>query len=241
MGFRLRYGNYIHGDGECELSIARDALLNEAGYQYGVRERWVVTGYKKGSSPAELYAALMTLEAAYSIPYQSAALLDGNGNVTVHTLAGVSLLGGVKVVKRPSFPQGGKAEYTTFRYYEIELECDYPVGGAAPLLSWTESVVTIGTGGPRYVVRQPLIGPPISQVVATNTPMLAIQSGEAVGVLAYPPIPPPIWPAVEHQDKRRIERVSPKRTGPSFTGWKVSWSYEFESPVPIWGIPGKWV
>jgi hypothetical protein len=240
----LRYGNFDHALHDAAVAISKETLTSEAGQGYGVRERWRVTGFLQAADQASLSTAIATLQQAYSFNYRAAGIFLDNGTATPHQLPALSPIGGTRVVEAPSFPDGGAAtaEYTTFRTYSLTLECESVYPGFASglvLLSWVETLAFQG-GGPRFVHLQPLIGLPQKQLVATSTPYRVTQSGEAVGLGAYPNPPFPIWPEAEHVDRRRITPRSPKAVGGTdlrFRDFPINWSYEFESVLPLSGQP----
>jgi hypothetical protein len=240
---RVRWGNYLHDDGEVGVAFHKQPLRTEGQLQYGVAETWVISGFLQANNLALLQARIQALEFAYSFNNQTISLLDSLGNVG-RTMAGVTEIGGTQVVDF-SYPEDGRAdaEYSTFRRYVIRVEGRYqlPVGNV--LLSWAESVTFVG-GGPRFVHKQPLTGLPQKQYVAQATPFRAVQRGTAVGLKDWPLPPGPVWPADEHTDRRQITPGHPKRSGGAvglvFTEYPVEWSYEFEASAPLVGQPTLW-
>jgi hypothetical protein len=238
MAFTLRYGSYSHEAGEAGISITKESLLNEADIEYGRAERWAIRGFLQGDDANDLAAKINAMVKAYSTHYQTMTLLTGGTNA--HSLPGRTDLGGLRVLKPPSFPEYQGAEGILYRQYEIEVECRYPTAGGTPLLSWVENLEIIGNGGPRYAVRQPIFGFPQVHQVAEHTPVTAVQSGEAVGMYSYPSVPKPLWPDLLQGDRNRPKYRSPKRRGTKYIEWPVSWSYEFLSAKAFDGRPGRW-
>jgi hypothetical protein len=234
----LEYGSYEHDDCEAAVEISMSALFNEAGQKYATRQRWTIDGKLQAADQAALAAALKKLEAAYSTNGLDIGLYFEDGSVTSHTMDSGAAIGGVRIIEF-GYPESGRgsAEYSTFRTYRIVAEADFP-DTAVGLLSYHETLTFEG-GGPRWIFLQPLAGPPQRQQVAQATPFRATQFGEAVGHLSRPLPNPPILPQAEHVDQRRIERPTPKATGPrgqvSYTEYAVRWSYYFESATPLAG------
>jgi len=56
----------------------------------------------------------------------------------------------------------------------------------------------------------------------------------AEGKFNYPVPSAPILPSYEHQERRRITRVLPAN---NLGRWRVTWSYTFETRLPIVGLP----
>jgi hypothetical protein len=82
-----------------------------------------------------------------------------------------------------------------------------------------------------------LDGLPQPQLAQQRTTCRARQQGRAVGLAAYPPVAPPIWPQAEMQQERRLIIRSPRRVANNLTEFAVEWTYVFESATPIAGVP----
>jgi hypothetical protein len=65
-----------------------------------------------------------------------------------------------------------------------------------------------------------------------------------VGYNAYPVPPAPLWPGAEHVDRREVRYELPRRMGapgnPTYTHYRISWSYSFEDAGPLVGLPTAW-
>lgn len=232
----LRYGAYTHDQNECAVVISKRAVYSPRGLRQFVRETWRVTGIKQAASQAALTAALNTLRAAYNVNGLDAGLyLDDGQTPTDHILPSAATLGGVRVVGL-EFPNGDGAEYSTFRTYRLTLEADFP-DTATNLLEYDEALSFEGTGGPRRVFLDVLEGFPQEQIGTQCTTYRAVQQGRAVGYGAYPTPPPPIWPAAELPDRRRIALRVPERHANQFARFPVEWYYAFESISPLVGTP----
>jgi hypothetical protein len=241
MAFTVQYGSYTHETGELGFSVSRSSIRNAGQGLYGVQETWAFKGFLLGTSSQDLTAKMRAMDDAYGRDYQNMTIRDAQNQASFHDLPGETALGGLRVTKRPSFPEYQGAEYVNYRTYEIEVVCKIPASNASNIFSWTESLSWSGTGGPVFVFRRPLYGPCQRQRVATHSTVHATQSGEAVGVFGFPTIPDPIWPWCEHQDRRKLGEVSPKRDGMALVEWKRSWTYEFENDGPLFGIPNLWL
>lgn len=232
-----RYGSYLSPLNEAGILIQREAVTSEAsGLQLGFRERWTLNGFLQATDPYTLTALLTLLELAFARNNQPLQLLANDGFTVLRQLAPLGALGGTRVVQGPQYLDDGTAdaEYSTYRRYQCIVEGGYAYAGVpgTALLAYHESITTRGTGGPRFVYRQPLTGYPQKQLVAENTPVLVTQRGEAVGLTAYPFYPAPIWPEAEHEDRRELEFGNPKKTGGNvgavYVEWPVRWTYVFE-------------
>lgn len=232
----LRYGSYTHDQNECALLIEKRAHFSPRGERELVRETWHITGIKHAASQSALTAALADLRLAYSVNGRDAGLyLDDGVTPTDHLLISNVTLGGVRVLSL-DFPQGDGAEYSTFRTYRITLEADFP-DTSGNLLEYDEALHFEGTGGPRRVFLEVLEGLPQEQIGTTCTTYRATQQGRAVGYGTYPVPPPPLWPAAELPERRRIVLRTPERHAGSFARFPVEWNYSFESIAPLAGYP----
>jgi hypothetical protein len=234
----LRFGNYRHDDNEVRLSIDRRAELTAAKVPYVWTTRWTLDGLLVGDDVADITTKINALEAAYKVRGVDAELLTSEGGVTAHRMLSAASVGGIRVIGPPSYPDGSGAEYTTWRRYSITIEADFPVNPNDPstqILDWNEVYETSG-GGPLYGYTQPIKGSPIRQTIREQTTYKATQSGSAVGYLARPTPPAPIWPGALIEQPR-IMKVSPKRNGSGFQEFAISWSYQFEAPFPLNGTP----
>lgn len=232
----VRYGNYSHADNECAVIIGSRHDRTVAGHRKSTVKTYVLRGRLHGSSPSDLTNKIAALEAAYSTDFQSLILYDGAAP-TAHLLDNASSISGVRVVSGPNYPEGDDAQYTTFRDFEITLEAEYPASPGVGLLAWSETLSFVGTGGPMTVHVPTVFGPPQKQITSAMTPVQVVQSGQAVGWSTWPVAPPPLWPAAEVLPRRRFNMAAPKWNGQAFTEFPIMWSYEFESAVPLSGLP----
>jgi hypothetical protein len=234
----LRYGNHTHPLGEAAIAITKEMIENEAGEPYAVRERWTISGMVIGTSPTSIKTQLTALDTAYSANGKNLSLLMPDKTESTHRMISSACQGGVRVIQRPSFPNGGGAEHVTKREYMIVLEGIVLLSSSQVILSF-EEVLSFSGGGPRYGHLEPLEGPPIKQRLKQSTPYVVTQEGQAVGLYGYPAIPPSIWPG-DKTEAPRIRRYSPRKKGGNYYEYKVSWAYEFKAAYPLTGSPHVW-
>ena len=248
MSMYLQFGNYVHDQGECAITISRSSRV-ENGIVLGYTERWDVKGRLQivpTGDPVVDRAILSPRIAAMQQAYQQQGVDLGlyfdDGTPSAHFLQSARSAGGTRVTKPPYFPVGLGAEYSTFRNFALSVEADF-LDTSLGLISWTESLTLTG-GGPQFGYLLCLNGPPQKQLLRQQTTYKATQQGEAVGLTAYPLPPAPLWPADEHGELRNISQTLPQRTGlgPSavYFSFKTRWSYVFESAVPLLGLPTAW-
>lgn len=245
----LKFGNYQHEDYECELSISMESQLNDAGVPYQRVHRWNIKGWlfsDSGLNAAQAHVNLTNkinaLKAAYAKPVDSVAFYLDNVK-TAKVIEGT--LGGIRCVSGPNFPESNNGEYSTFVRYELAIEGTVPVSGTEldPLISFNESLSFQGNCGPIFKYIQVINGTPQKQIVAQRSTMTATQAGSAVGYGSWPLLPQPLWPSDEHLEARVDSKTSPRRIGQvgkaSFVEYERSWSYSFESAVPLSGNPNR--
>jgi len=226
----VSYGSHSHPDNQCAVSIDREVWRDTEGVRIGYTERWTLRGMIFGDGTvADLTTKIGTLQSAYAIDKQDLKLLDG-ATPTAHSLLNASCTGGTKV-KSVRYPNGTGPEYCTFREFEIVVEGN--VRSTSGVTSYTETITIEGTGGPEFVIRIPLQGQPIKQVVNTATPVRVMQSGRALSDAGYPTPPSPVLASAEHVAQRSISRILPRYDNGSYVDYGVQWSYVMESESPV--------
>jgi len=245
---KLKYGAYLHGDNECEVTINREVWRDNTGKRRGYIERWSIRG-KLLAAGADLVADLTTkinaLITAYTSDGQDLVLYESDGvTETSHKLDTSASFGGVKVLNGPSFPSGRGAEYATYRDYTIFVEAKF-TDATHDTISFVETISVSGTGDSRFIYIQPLKGKAVKQTVAKKSVVLVSQDGSAVGRTAYPTPPGPVSSTYEHKERRRITKKSPKREADAtYREYEISWHYEFEKPSDFTSAqktPSTWI
>jgi hypothetical protein len=222
---RFQYGSYTHEPFECLVSFFGQARqYNARGRAQTLRKRMVVEGEIIGASTAAIDARVAAIKAAYSIEGGTARLLDASGNATAYVLES-NAISGVRIVEGPTFfQQEGKAHFVTGLPFQIVLEGDYANSDGDTLVSYSENITKIGSGGPRRVMVECDQGLPIEQVVSQNTPIVIVQAGEAVGYLARPNANPPLF-APDQPDGEQINVGTPRKDGINWVDWPIRWAY----------------
>jgi hypothetical protein len=237
----FKYGTYQHEDWEVEVTIEKSANFTSRQIPISHNLRMNLNGILIATTQAELTTKILALEAAYSQPASSCGLYL-NGKLTAIKIENTK--GGVQVASGPNYPQGNGGEYSTYRHYQIGLEAtvDVPEGQTDPVLQFSESLSFSGTCGPKFVYQPTLTGPPVKQIVAQQTTMKVVQSGNAVGYNSRPLVPRALFPNDEHFEERKIDIGSPRRIGikETYIEYPVSWQYVFESNSPLSGNPNRW-
>jgi hypothetical protein len=189
---------------------------------------------------ADLYAQDLSIRAALMKRNQDFVLYTDAGKASSAAILAAATASGTRVVAI-STPEAQGAEFVTRRTIAFTVTGEYHVADAArAVVSWRETLTVSGNGGPSRRWRFPVNAPAIRQVVTPNSLVRASQRGQAVGYLARPAKPAPLFPAylVNESDSGTID--TPQYMGNStYVNWPVSWSYEFErGDGPLVGVPG---
>ena len=232
-GIFLKYGNYSHAVGECSVAMECTTVRREDGGALEAKWTWSISGMLQGTSPSDLSTKIAALRAAYAVDGQDVGLwISDNGTITptADVIYNRNSLRGVKVARRPSFPQGSGAEYATYRTYAIGLEWETSESGGS-LLAWSQTLDQSGNGGPDWGYGNvPLVGRPQRQQYSQVSLVTIVQSGTAVGNGAYPVAASPLYPAYELGKSRRVTMRQPSRLSRER---EISWSYTFIFPGPV--------
>lgn len=233
----LSYGSFSFDTKSCEVTLDIQTLTNGRNVPYCQMMQMNVSGYLAGADTTAVNTACESLEAALATPYRDLILRTDAGAATHLALYNAGATTGV-VVSGPRYPVGKGAELVTYRKFEFTARAEYPIGtGRNVLMEFSESITFDGTGGPKFILKPALVGPPQRQITQQMTAVRATQQGHAVGYLDYPTEPAPLWPQGEHLEQRRISRTGGKFHGNTWQNFAVQWAYMFESNAPLTGRP----
>lgn len=246
-GMVLAYGPFRHPVGQPKVSFVADAIKNEGEVVVAYAARVDIAGMVigVGSDPQQsIGQQIQQIQQAYATPNKDVVLYLSDGATPSQNVLRVSdTLGGIRVVRSPSFPEGGGAEYATYRTFTVGLEAELPAVGATALWSFRESLTFQG-GGRVWDISQPIFGDGIEQTVKQKSPYTAIQTGEAVGYRDYwsKMWPGPLWPANEQEFLREELMDGPRRIGTAYKLFPTRWTYRFKSVQRLKGTatPNLW-
>lgn len=235
---QLLYGNFSHDVGANNISIRTEVLRDGAERYIGYKSIWTIRGDLYASSQNSLISAIRTMELGYQFEGGNVILLAADGVTVAASILAANTHGGPRFSLLPSYPEDGRAnaEWSTFRNYELVIEADTYTGQIV-LIDWHETWATTGTGGPRFVYAEPLIGPVFVDQITQVSVCRAVQAGSAVGLVSWPVAPSPIFPGNENFAEREIVKRDPKRRGrPGFAAYKefeTTWKYTFTRALPF--------
>jgi len=238
------YNGLAHPPGTVGVKVHFDAVLNEGEQIVSYMARADIDGLliSQSGSQADLTAQIEALQAAY-VNGGDLLLTLNDGSIAPTSIINGLTLGGTRVVRAPSFPDGSGAEYVTKRRFIAAIEAEVPtLDGNTALWSFEESLSYQGTGGPATDVIETVQGDPVPQTLRQRTAVTAVQAGRAVGYLDYwlQLYSFPTWPSIEQQQFRVQEMLSAKRIGSSYKFFPTIWRYTFKSATPLSGSPNAW-
>jgi len=238
----VAWGNYRHSMGQVKITIEKSNQLDGKGLPNLEENRWNLYGRlgTQGMTQAQLMLAISALEAAYSQQYQDLIVYLPDGTTkTPHQLLNASCVGGTRIVKPPSFPEGNGPEGVTLRHYSIDIIGIKPIAAASALVSFKETIEREGGGAMRGMM-ETLDTEPVEQLLRQATIYRAIQQGNAVGLYGPPDIPPPIWPDKLVRGFPKTSEENPDVVGSTEINFRRSWVYVYESSSPMYGSPHRW-
>src|SRR5574343_206654 len=143
------WGGDTHPDNEVKrVKLSVQTCFSSRNQKLSHTKTLSLFGEIQASSVTDIVTRINEIESAYS--------QDGRDfRYTVNGVLAHSLLNdstnasGTNVVSR-AFPRGDGAELATQPSFSIVLQATYDVPSSTDLVSWQESVETIGTGGPKF-------------------------------------------------------------------------------------------
>jgi len=198
-------------------------------------ETWIIEGFVRGATTAELTVNMNAYEAAFRVPNADLNFVDLNGSPTAHQLLSSSTISGTRVDRFEWRRNGGSSppatEYVHRRSFIAVVSGDRLAASGGGLVSWEQSVRIIGTGGPVVIWKPALFGPVQPQITQQQSSVIAIQQGSAVGLTDYPYVPGPLYDATLLKSKSTVpfDYSSPRLLGGSPLMFRVGWRYVYEA------------
>lgn len=240
---QIRYGSYTHPAGEVVLSVSRVAISGMSKNPWAERVQINMTGQLLGTSVSDLNTKIDNLISGYAYDnLDFKVLLNGSTSLRLSVLSSATL-GGIRVIRPPSFPSNRDAAYVTFMPFSIGLEAEIAVTDPETLLESFVETLAFSGGGPIDVHLVTAVGLPQKQRPRQHLPYEVIQSGSAMGLYTYPTVPLPLWPAdlvkapaINQTGGRLVGSGSSRR----YMHFGITWRYEFKSALPMLGNPNNW-
>lgn len=250
---QLRVGTYSFTVNSVRVQTSRSVEFTGPLQNIPIREKHTLTAdgwlYGDGADATAIQLDLTNKTAALRLGLaqrnQDIILYRDDGGMSATFLRSAGSITGIKVVSGPDFdttPSGN--DYANERHFRFVAEAVYPSGYflGSNVIDFHEHV-SISGGLPKFLVKPCINAAPQKQLLYPMTPWVATQSGSAIGWLDYPNPINPLWP--DALNGRTIDRDEPQYAGPlapapRYTHFPVRWSYQFESPTPLVGIPNRW-
>lgn len=230
----VKLGSHQFADNTVTISnLRKRRKRNRRGGVDRVIETMNLEGVLIASSQSALKTAILDFEAAMQDGRDVALFHDDNAK-SAHFLNNSSSISGVRLVAF-DYPKNDGSEYATQRSFTITLEAEYP-GNNDGLISFEESLVFLGTGGPKRILIETLTGIQ-EQITKRRTIQRIIQAGSAMGRNAFPKFPNPLFPRDEAEDRRSIRHAGPTFDGNQYTNYGVNWVYHYETARAVFGNP----
>ena len=227
------YGSFESETAEClPEAFTQRRIYNARGRAQLLQKTLTVRFDIVKTSQATVHTRLQQLESAFALEGGSAVFRLDTGADSIYNLPAAGSHG-VRIIDNTLWTEDGKAHYATGHPARITFQAEYAVSDGDPLVSYREQVTVIGNGGPRTVWLELDAGAPIQQTVSLSTPVLVIQSGEAVGSAAYPTgfIAAPLYPANLDNPDVAVTAGTPRWDGLSEVDYPISWQYRMTLPA----------
>jgi len=239
----LRVGGKVRPFNEADVSISYQAVFDGLRRLVKVQTTWQIDGtvlLQTDASQRNMSAALATLEADFRQPTPDLIFLEDNGSTpTPLQLLARNCLSGPSLTNF-NYPKDSNKVYAIGTPYTATYVADSLAAGAGrPIIEFSESVTDTGEGGWERVHVGGAINLPEEQIGTQYKPYRYTQSGSAVGLLAYPSVPPPIWPASLKRPRPQVSLMSPEILGAVDQMFRISWAYSYESARPLVGYPHR--
>lgn len=233
------YGSYQTDDNSVIIASRSEIMKNAGGQMYAKKLSHEVKGVLTGADSATITQEMNELMNALAIPFQDFVFYQDDGSDSATLLRNAGSISGV-TVDGPHFIESRGAQYVNQRDFTFTVSAEYPLDDTENFLLRFQESLTFSGGGPRYVVREAITGPPQKQQVREYTTYEAVQEGIAEGYQKEPVVPPPIWPGAL-LFAPIIKRVSPDKKGLGYERFAVTWRYIFASPSALFGVPHLWL
>ncbi len=222
----LQWGGYRHPDWEMNLaSYTKRARLSPRGriisYIYTMR----LEGEILADGVTPITTRMNQIAAAYIVQNQDAKFYV-DGVLTPNQLLNGGSVTGNKVIEM-SNPRGDAAEYANKRCMAVVLQGEYE-DAESQLIDYEETIQMVGDCGPRDEWFGGFIRP-VRQEICKATTMHIVQSGRAVGWAGYVLAPGPVWPLIEHRERRSVEYGTPQFLGQAHRLYPSRWTYIHET------------
>lgn len=238
------YGTYEHIVNGTNLAVSLDGVRSNRGQVFKYRKRIVLRGRVEGTDQDSVDTEIASLEAAYRTPNLDWQFQQDDGTPTAHSIDASAAINGVvtpRITWIAGLPGsfGSGSQFVNRRDFILSIEAEFdapdqPFGG---ILSWQETLVAIGDGGPEFFIVESMTGSPVRQDVIAETRGLLVQSGSALGYDITPTPPTPIFPTENHSRQSTFSQTTPVQYANSNRLYGIRWKYVMEDVAAMAGTP----
>lgn len=238
---RLKIGNSIRPNRESVASISYQSVFDSSRRLSKIIERWNISGRlvpeikTQSAMSAELSKLNRDLISGVSLVY----LEEGSNNETKLKMDASRAIYGPVLVSS-SIPNSPGDVYASSLSWTATYEAEYLASSASNILDFSETIQETA-GGIEYAQVGGMVNPSRRQIVNFNKPWTYVQSGRAVGLLAKPTPPPPIWPFALIKEFPDTTKGSPRVRGLINQEFETSWRYEYSWHVRLYGDPHTYI
>lgn len=236
---QFRFGGYPHDVDEVKFDSGnRQTEWVGGNIPLKLIVTWNLSGILQADDPVTLTAKMRQMEIAYSSTAGIAGFFLDDGTPANIIGPGMS---GVKVMSGPNWIGQYPAEHSTFRSYNLVLECEYE-SGYAGIVGFQETLTFRGNGGPVITWFTTINNGVIGQETAPASRCFATQSGTIIGYGDYLSAPPPLWfyPYLKNPEEQAAKKSGRRVGHGAVREYERSYSYSFEGDRPFSGNPAQW-
>ena len=247
-GLIFYYGNFEHHIGECyPRRFSMTPQISRDGQRWASLYEMEVAGdlVNEDGGPltqAQVKTRIEALEAAYSEDFKDCGFKRLDNTPTPHVLVSnaAASLSGNQIFYR-SWDNALPNEYVNTRSFSIKIR-NLMLDDYSPILSFDETVVKLGTGGPIWRKFNLWDGTPFKVTLANSSLVRYRQQGQIVGLTGFEPVNAPLWSAANEQQWRRvITSATPRFHGlAKGTHYAKTWMYFFELAAAEDKDPSGW-
>ena len=239
---RFKFGSTTFRQNAAGISFDATSELDGAGVEWLRTQRWrIELRLIKETGGDTLDQQITQINNTISGVTNEAKLLHDDGTDTAHVMtAAVGLIGGVRVVKPPSYPRFQRGEHVTFRTAVFEIEGVFArFTSALDVIDLQETIQQVAAG-PRLVTLDRNVGAAVQQTTRTMSRSRLVQSGIIRFAAAYGPIPGPKFGAGQ-LGPAEIRKIPPRVIGSgavkATVGHALQYSYTFEAAASLSANP----
>jgi hypothetical protein len=237
---QAQYGNYFFPANAVIVGMRQVAELNAAQVPYLINREIDLEGRLYGTGQLALATQESLLVQAVSTPFQNFIFrMDSGGATTATSLINNLSISGVTCIRGPDFTSRYGAEYVNQREFRLTFHAKFAVTNPATVLLEFEEHLRFSGGGPEYVEKPAINGPPDIQLGWFQRAYRLTQAGRAVGFLGYPTAPGSLFPA-NLMTSPILTSDSPQRIGNRYNRFPIGWTYEMISSSPMIAVPNIW-